>query len=164
MPSAPRPSRLRRLLTVTALTFLGLLAGSAPAWAHLEVDPGTAAPEEIATVTFRVPNESATASTTKVEIQIPSSTPLATVRFQQTPGWIAASTITKLTTPVAQGNFTITQAVTAITFAATEGNELRRLQPHPRTAPEHQDAVVPQRADLRQRGGRDLEPTHPGLR
>lgn len=115
---------IRRVLAVAALTFLGVLAGSQSAWAHLEIDPGSATPGENATITFRVPNESATASTTKIEIQIPAATPLASVRFKQAPGWTAAATTTKLPTPVVQGNFTITQATTAVTFTATKENEL----------------------------------------
>lgn len=124
MTHTAHPHRARRLIAVAALTLAGLLLGSAPAWAHLEVDPDTAEPGQMSTITFRVPNESPTASTTKVQIQIPASTPLATVRFRQTPGWTATAAATTLPTPVVQGNFTITKAVTAITFTAIAGNEL----------------------------------------
>ena len=119
-----RPTRTRRLLAVAALTMAGLLLGSAPAWAHLEVEPGTAEPGQMSTITFRVPNESATASTTKVEIQVPRSTPLATIRYGVRPGWTVKTTHTKLTTPVTQGNFTITDPITSVVYTATAGNGL----------------------------------------
>jgi uncharacterized protein YcnI len=124
LPTNAHPRRIRRLLTVTALTVIGVLTGSSSAWAHLEVDPGTAAPGKTATITFRVPNESATASTTKVEIQIPQATPLATIRYGQKPGWTVKTTHTKLTTPVTQGNFTITDPITSVVYTATAGNGL----------------------------------------
>ncbi|GGM09264.1 YcnI family protein [Nakamurella endophytica] len=121
-------SKARRHLVrgfAAAATVVAVLVGSAsPAWAHLDIDPGVAAPGDTATLTFRVPNESATASTVMVQIQIPAATPLAQVRFEQTAGWTARADKTKLTQPVTQGNFTITEAVTSVTFTARDGNAL----------------------------------------
>lgn len=80
----------RTLITSTIAVGAGtLLAIAEPlaASAHVEVTPNTAAAGTYADITFRVPTESASATTTKVEVDIPATTPFANVSYFAVPGW-----------------------------------------------------------------------------
>ena len=65
------------LLVLAALAALLALAG--PAAAHVTVNAPGATQGGYAVVAFRVPSESATASTTKLVVQLPADTPFAAV-------------------------------------------------------------------------------------
>ena len=56
-----------------------ILAVAGPASAHVTVNPDTATKGGYTKVTFRVPTESDTASTTRVEVNLPTDTPVASV-------------------------------------------------------------------------------------
>lgn len=115
----PNRHRLRRLLTVFTLAGLGLALGVGTASAHVTVNPGTATPGGYTKLTFRVPNESATAKTTKLVVTFPEDTPFASVSVAKVPGWTITPEKTTLPKPVAGAhNTTITQAVTKITWQA----------------------------------------------
>ena len=101
----------------------GLIAGTimlapAAAWAHVTVDPGEApkgaADQEL---TFRVPNESDTASTTKIEMKLPTDHPMLGVSVASTPGWTAKVETTKLDTPVKTDDGEIDEVVSMITWS-----------------------------------------------
>ena len=81
-----------------------------------------AAPGGYGKVVFRVPNESDTASTVRVRIQLPTDTPFASVSTQPLPGWTATLTRTALNPPLKDddGN-EITEAVSVVDFAADPG-------------------------------------------
>lgn len=113
-----RPRRLRRTATVLSATAAALLLGAGTAFAHVTVTPDSVAPGGYSTLGFRVPNESDTAATTKVEIQLPTDTPFAFVSAQQTPGWNVAVIEGKLAAPVTADGFTLDEAVTSVTFTA----------------------------------------------
>ena len=115
--------RLKRVTTVLTAAAAALLIGAGPALAHVTVNPGTAAPGSYSKLTFRVPNESDSATTMKLEIQIPTDTPFGSVRAKETPGWTAALTKTKLPAPVTQGTLNLTEAVTQIVFTADPGTD-----------------------------------------
>jgi uncharacterized protein YcnI len=104
------------LLTVAALAALLALAG--PALAHVTVAAPGATPGGYAVATFRVPTESATASTTKLVVQVP---PLASVSVQPVPGWTAKTTVSKLATPLKSDDGPVTSAVSQITWTADSG-------------------------------------------
>jgi uncharacterized protein YcnI len=72
-----------------------------------------------ALVTFNVPNESDAASTTKLEVYLPESQPMASVRTVPVPGWAAEVTRTKLPIPLESHGRRITEPVTRITWTAT---------------------------------------------
>ncbi|WP_018348147.1 YcnI family protein [Longispora albida] len=95
-----------------------VLATAAPAAAHVTVD-GQAKKGGYARVVFRVPNESDTASTVKLEVNLPESQPMSSVRTQPVPGWTAELVKTKLATPLESHGRKITEAVTKITWTAT---------------------------------------------
>ncbi len=98
---------------------LGVLAVAAPAYAHVTVSGQGATQGGYATLSFKVPTESDTASTTKVEIVFPADTPIASVAVQPKPGWTHTTTTTKLATPLTDddGN-QITEAVSSVTWTA----------------------------------------------
>lgn len=84
------PDMTPRTLAVPAVAALALswtvgFAGAASA--HVTVNPPTAAGGSYATLTFRVPTESDTASTTKVALYLPTHPVLASVSVKPHPGW-----------------------------------------------------------------------------
>src|SRR5258708_8133546 len=81
----------RALITVAAsgaAMSIGLLAGAAPAWAHVHVDADNPAPGSYSVLTFNVPNESEKgALTTQLSVALPNVTSAST---EGMPGWTAA--------------------------------------------------------------------------
>jgi uncharacterized protein YcnI len=111
---------------LVAATVAGLtLALAAPASAHVTVNPDTATAGGYAKVTFRVPNESDSASTTKVEVNLPADNPVASVSVKPIPGWDVASTVTKLAKPLEAHGAQITEAVSKVTWTAKAGSEVK---------------------------------------
>jgi uncharacterized protein YcnI len=112
--------------TAVALAAGATLALAAPlaASAHVTLDANTAAAGSFALITFKVPNESATERTTKIEVTLPSDTPLAYVSYVPVPGWTAELTTTTLDTPVEAEGGTITEAVTKVTWTADADSEI----------------------------------------
>ena len=80
----------RALITVAAAgaaMSIGLLAGTAPAGAHVRVDADNPAPGTTSVLTFRVPGESETgALTTQLSVELPN---VASARTEVMPGWTA---------------------------------------------------------------------------
>jgi uncharacterized protein YcnI len=92
---------------------------AAPAWAHVTIAPDSA--EKGATdqeIVFRVPNEETTA-TTKVQIAIPTDTPLAGVLAQPVPGWTTKVLTTHLSTPIHTDDGDVTDVVSEVDWTAT---------------------------------------------
>jgi uncharacterized protein YcnI len=81
----------RALITVAAsgaAMSIGLLAGAAPAWAHVHVDADSTAPGSYSVLTFKVPNESEKgALTTQLSVSLPN---VASASTELMPGWTAA--------------------------------------------------------------------------
>ncbi|MFF4269869.1 YcnI family protein [Streptomyces sp. NPDC001536] len=108
---------LRRAGAVTALAAVGVLTAAGAAFAHVTVHPESYAKGATdGTLTFRVPDEEDTASTTKVQIFLPTDHPLLGVLVAPRDGWSAKVTDTKLKTPVTTDDGTITDAVSEITW------------------------------------------------
>lgn len=103
-----------------------LLAVAAPlsASAHVTIDPGQAVAGSYTVVTVKVPNESDTATTNRVELTLPSDTPFTSVRFVPVAGWSAELVRTTLPEPVAVGEATVTEAVTTVVWTAEPGAEI----------------------------------------
>ncbi|HTI77625.1 MAG TPA: YcnI family protein [Mycobacterium sp.] len=85
----PRASS-RALITVAATAAamsVGLLAGTAPAWAHVHADADNPTPGSYSVVTFKVPNESEKgALTTQLSVTLPNVDSAST---EAMPGWTA---------------------------------------------------------------------------
>ncbi|MFE0256612.1 YcnI family protein [Streptomyces sp. NPDC059010] len=108
-----------RFAAVGALAGTAVLALSAPAFAHVSVQPeGTAAKGGYAVVDFKVPNERDDASTTKLEVTFPTDHPLASVMPEAVPGWTAKVTKSTLDKPLEMHGKKITEAVTKVTWTA----------------------------------------------
>lgn len=118
------PALSRRAAATVATTGL-LLAIPVAAQAHVRVDPDTAQAGSYATVNFRVPTEKANASTTKVEVDLPTDHPFTSASYQPVPGWTAKITMSKLAKPVKTDDGTITQAPTKIVWTASKGAEIK---------------------------------------
>ena len=120
--SLPRPlARLAVLGTaaLAALTMSIVVAGTASA--HVSVSSTDAAPGGYGKVTFRVPNESDTASTVALRIQIPEQAAMTSLRIQPMPGWTVTRSTTDLAKPLEFQGETITSYVSVIEFRAAAG-------------------------------------------
>lgn len=113
-----------------ALTRVGLAAGgvavvtvasAAAAAAHVTIHPDTDAAGSWTKITVRVPNESDTAGTTAVRLDLPADTPFPSVRVQPHPGWTAELTTEQFPEPVEVGDYTLEEAVTSVTWTADDG-------------------------------------------
>src|SRR3954454_20889349 len=113
---------LSRLAVVTATAVTVVVASAGVASAHVSVSSPDASAGGYGKVTFRVPNESETASTVKIRIQLPTDSPLASVLTQPLPGWTATTTKAPVNPPVKDddGN-TISEAVSVVEFDAAPG-------------------------------------------
>jgi uncharacterized protein YcnI len=111
-------SLLKRLAVVAGAAVALTLALAAPASAHVTVNPNTAVQGGYAKVTFRVPNESDQATTTKVEINLPADAPFASVSLKPVAGWTMVAEKTKLATPIEAHGGQLTEAVSKITWTA----------------------------------------------
>lgn len=112
---------LIRTLTGAAVGLALAVAAPLAASAHVSIDPNQADAGGWAYVTFRAPNESPTASTTKLVVHLPQETPFTSVGYRPTPGWTAVVDTEDLPTPVTVSGNTITKAPRTITFTAGDG-------------------------------------------
>ena len=107
--------------TTTALL---LLAAPLAASAHVEVTPGQAAAGSGTDLTFQVPNESATAGTVKLVVDLPTTTPFTAISYLPVPGWSASIDTEKLAKPVTADGQTITEAPVRVTWTADAGTQI----------------------------------------
>lgn len=133
LPQNPTPPpRLRRTLTrltATATLTAGLLLGSiSAAEAHVHVTTDNTAEGSYTQLIFRVPNESATAGTVKVTVQLPTDKPLLSVRTKPIPGWDATVQRGPLPRPVTIDGTPITEAPRTVTWTARPGTQVRPQQ------------------------------------
>jgi uncharacterized protein YcnI len=87
-------------------------------YAHVSVSSPDAAPGGFGKVIFRVPNESKTANTTAITVQLPAETPFPEVSVGAVPGWAATTTTSPLPEPVEVEGSTVTEAVSSVTWTA----------------------------------------------
>ncbi|MFD8702155.1 YcnI family protein [Kitasatospora sp. NPDC059648] len=116
------PTRRTAAVAVTAAASVVALAG--PAFAHVTVNPGSAAQGGYATVNFQVPDESDTASTVKLEVNLPLDHPLASVRTVPMPGWTSTVEKSKLDKPIKVHGSDVNEAVSKITWTADAGTKV----------------------------------------
>jgi periplasmic copper chaperone A len=120
--SLPRPlARLAVLGTavLTALAASVVVAGSASA--HVTVSSQDATPGGYGKITFRVPNESDTASTVALRIQVPQEAAMTSLRTQPLPGWTVTRTTSDLEAPLEFQGEEISSYVSVIEFRAEDG-------------------------------------------
>ncbi|MBA4862993.1 YcnI family protein [Streptomyces sp. PSKA54] len=136
-----------RLSVVGAAAGSAVLLLSAPAFAHVSVQPeGEAAKGGYAVIDFKVPNERDNASTTKLEVSFPTDHPLASVMPQPVDGWKVEVTKSKLDKPLELHGEKITEAVSKVTWTADgKGIEPGYFQKFPLSVgqlPEDTDELV----------------------
>ena len=112
---------LRRAAVLAVATATALAVGTGTAAAHVRVSSDDATPGGYGVLTFRVPNESDTASTVSLRIQLPTDSPLTFVQAEPVPGWSITTTTTQLDPPVEADGDTITEAVGVVQFSAADG-------------------------------------------
>ena len=110
---------MRRFAIVLATAGLTLAAAASPAWAHVKIEPESAAKGSDAVLAFAVANEKDPETTTKVEVQFPRDHPIAEALVEAMPGWTAEATQFKVTTPIETDNGPVTSAVDKVTWTAT---------------------------------------------
>jgi uncharacterized protein len=110
---------------VLASLVVGVVALAAlPAGAHVTVTPSSAPKGGFQIMSFSVPNEEPDANTVKVEVQLPAKSPIPSVSVKPMPGWTIDVQKTTLAKPVNTDDGQVTQAVSTITWTATEGGLL----------------------------------------
>lgn len=101
-----------------------VLAVPLAASAHVRVNPDQASVGSYATLTFKVPTESATAGTVKLEVDLPTDTPLGSVSYQPLAGWKTEVVTEKLAKPIKTDDGTVTEAPTKVIWTADAGVQI----------------------------------------
>ncbi|SBT68400.1 Uncharacterized protein YcnI [Micromonospora sediminicola] len=121
--------RLRRPATAAALTLAAVttavLGLAGPASAHVTVNPKEGTQGGYGRFAFRVPNESDTASTVKVEVNLPANAPVGSVSTMPVPGWTVAVEKRKVDPPIEVHGSQLTEAVSKLTFTAAQGGGVK---------------------------------------
>ncbi|ROS75374.1 YcnI family protein [Cellulomonas sp. PhB143] len=122
----PRTTRTttRSAVVATAAGLALALFPAAGASAHVRVTPDETAAGGFSVLTFRVPNESATAETSKVTVDLPTDTPFLSVSTKPVPGWTAKVEKAKLDEPVEFYGTKLTEAPSEVTWTADKGSEV----------------------------------------
>ncbi|MGW5672668.1 YcnI family copper-binding membrane protein [Micromonospora sp. NPDC003776] len=122
-------TRIRRSATAAALTVAAVtmavlgLAGAASA--HVSINPKEATQGGYGRFAFRVPNESDTASTTKVEVVLPENAPVGSVSTMPVAGWTVAVEKRKVDPPINVHGSQLTEAVSKLTWTAAAGGGVK---------------------------------------
>jgi uncharacterized protein YcnI len=117
-----------RLSIAIAAGVLIAVAVPLSASAHVTITPDTAQAGSFALLTFKVPNESATAVTTTFEVDLPTDTPFSSASYVPVAGWTTDVITSTLRKPVTVGENKITQAVTRVIWTAQPGAEIKAGQ------------------------------------
>lgn len=118
-------SLLARAATIAATVAAITLGVAGPASAHVTVNPKEATQGGYTKITLRVPNEKDNANTTKVEVNLPTDSPIASVSLKPLTGWTAQTETAKLATPIKSDDGEITEAVTKITWTADANSAIK---------------------------------------
>jgi uncharacterized protein YcnI len=116
---------IARLSATAAAVAILVLSAPLAASAHVKVSPNTAVAGADIAVAFRVPNESATAGTIKVEIDLPTNTPFAGAEYQPVQGWTAQVITAKLAKPIKNDGVVVTDAPAKVIYTADPGVQIR---------------------------------------
>ncbi|MUL79734.1 YcnI family protein [Mycobacterium sp. CBMA226] len=100
-----------------------MLASAGAAAAHVKVSGTDTTQGGFGVLTFRVPTESATASTTGLLVTLPADHPIISVTAQDKPGWIVTVTHKTLATPQKDddGN-EVSDYIASVEWKAAPGN------------------------------------------
>lgn len=125
MTTTTTTTTTRRRAAATGLLVGALvLAPALAASAHVRVSADDPTAGGYSVLTFRVPNESDTAGTTVVAVDLPTETPLSSVSVEPVPGWSAEVVRGDLPEPVALEGGEITEAPLSVTWTADPGVQI----------------------------------------
>lgn len=112
-------------LGATALVALAVaVLPATAASAHVRVVPEKTTAGGWTVLTFRVPNESETAATSQVSVDLPTDTPLLSVSTKPVPGWTASVETSPLPEPVDFYGTELTEAPSRVVWTAQPGAEI----------------------------------------
>lgn len=118
--SSPVSRLFARLGAVLAAAVALIVSGGTVASAHVSVHADQAVQGGTAEIAFRVPTESDTAATVKLQVAFPTDTPIAKVSVLPHPGWTHQVTKTTLPAPIQAGHGEeVSEVVGQIEWAAT---------------------------------------------
>jgi uncharacterized protein YcnI len=109
------------VLTAVLAALVASLVLATAASAHVTVASDDATAGGYGKLTFRVPNESDTASTVDVRISIPADAAMASLQTQPVPGWTVSTTSSTLDEPVEVHGQQISDYVSVVEFRADAG-------------------------------------------
>lgn len=115
--------RWKTVWAVVGVALLALFLTASPAAAHVKVDGTAASQGGYGVLTFRVPTESSTASTTRLRVTFPKDTPIASVSVQPHAGWTAKVHTKKLKTPVKTEDGKIDSYVSRVDWKAKSSDD-----------------------------------------
>lgn len=117
--------RIRTVALSALLAAVALFVVAVSAAAHVTVTaPGATSGGGDQEITFRVPVEK-DINTTALTVQLPTSTPIASVLVEPIVGWTHVERSSRLPTPIKTDDGDITSAVTQITWTASAGHSLK---------------------------------------
>jgi uncharacterized protein len=116
----PQHRTVARIAATAALSVAAVLVAAGAASAHVEVSGIGVTQGGYGVLTFRVPSESDTLSTTEIDITFPKNTPIASVSLQPKAGWTGKITTAKLGTPITTDDGTVDSYVSRVTFTADD--------------------------------------------
>jgi uncharacterized protein YcnI len=112
-----RARLLPRTVVVGTAAAAAVLLLAVPALAHISITPDSAPAGSAAVLTFHVPNEEAKADTTRVDMQIPTTHPIAQLLVKPVPGWKISVRTVALAKPVVTDDGSFTQAVSEVIWS-----------------------------------------------
>lgn len=118
---------VRRTLNTAAAASMaaGLMAlGAGAASAHVHVDSDSTAEGSYAQLTFKIPNESDTTKTAKIEVSLPTDTPFNSVSVKPLDGWKAEVVTGQLPMPVTVNGTMLTKAPTSVVWTADDTHQI----------------------------------------
>jgi periplasmic copper chaperone A len=121
-PTMTAPSKLTRRMAVrtaaaVVVTAAAVIVAMGSASAHVSISPESAEQGSTAELTFRVPNEEARAVTTKLQLQIPTSAPIAQLLVRPVPGWTVSEHSVTLSKPLITDDGKFTTVVDQVTWS-----------------------------------------------
>jgi uncharacterized protein len=108
-----------RFVVLAALVAGVVAVAALPAGAHVSITPSSAPKGGFQVLSFNVPNEEQDANTVKLEVTVPTKSPIAFVSYQPMAGWKVDVEKTTLAKPVQSDDGQVTEAVSKITWTAT---------------------------------------------
>lgn len=123
----PERARTTGAIALTTIGLMGLGLGIANA--HVTVAPASTTENGYSQLTFSVPNESETAATNKIEVQLPTEQPFTSVRVKPVEGWTAEVVTGALPEPVTTADgATLTEGPLSVVWTAETGAEISQQE------------------------------------